>query len=426
AGLTTWELLVGPQASDVATSRLLVETWVTFMLVWAINNVLHCRLAAAGDDAKGLTWLVTASAFFVGAGVAYVPQFDTPTIWSVFASEACLAVGGVSILLALARYGAGVPPFTYPEVRRQLVHSAAVVLPNGLVCVMLGAFAFRLLTLQAAALLVIFAAAIMTHSWSDSRWRARILDGYDESERVMVLKGQVVALEHELARSHQDERQRMMGMLHDQVKNPLLRLASGLEDMKVNVVQRLMGDSGLPALEKMLPSYVFELRDAATKLENIVYASYTPELMVGDLHKAVRDLTDRSPLFTDFVGVSVEGLESLRDELFTPMIAQQMYSMICEGINNAAKHMPGCALELTGEADGETLEVEVLSRVDGERRKTNPLSVLQRQKKGVGIPTRREAFEALGGKVDFRQWNDGNARVACLRGSLPRTGTRLA
>src|SRR5581483_6589970 len=114
AGLTTWELLVGPQASDVATSRLLVETWVTFMLVWAINNVLHCRLAAAGDDAKGLTWLVTASAFFVGAGVAYVPQFDTPTIWSVFASEACLAVGGVSILLALARYGAGVPPFTYP------------------------------------------------------------------------------------------------------------------------------------------------------------------------------------------------------------------------------------------------------------------------------------------------------------------------
>src|SRR5207248_3282347 len=101
------------------------------------------------------------------------------------------------------------------------------------------------------------------------------------------------------------------------------------------------------------------------KLTAIINAIQSPELANGELYPAIYNLARRERLFRNVVSINTDGIASIAANRFRGVIAQTMFDLVLEGLNNASHHMPGCSVRLEARLTPYELRMDIISCVAG-------------------------------------------------------------
>lgn len=189
-------------------------------------------------------------------------------------------------------------------------------------------------------------------------------------------------------RTQEDERQRIVGSLHDDIGQPLYRLLYGLEGARSRLPDRSDVADDLGSLEGIVRDVDKTLRRELRLLHQGIAEDAGLEMAVADL----AEVTERETDLTITTSIDLAS-EPSRVQL------SALYRAAQEAVTNVRKHANAESVRIdVSEQDGRfVLQVDD----DGSGSNGEP---------GLGLTTTRERFEALGGAISLLTRRGGGTR----------------
>lgn len=209
------------------------------------------------------------------------------------------------------------------------------------------------------AVLGLFLAALIVARASDLNRRRR------QAERLLA----------SLLRAQEEERERIVGALHDEVGQPLYRLLYGIEGSRSKV------GPGHPAATELqqLSSLVRDIDAILRREMRILHGGLEAD---AGLERALTGLVELTRSETDLDVVLDSDIPTEPD----PVPRAAILRAVREGVTNARKHSGAGTVEVVARGTDSLLTVEVVD--DGSGGRIVP---------GLGLSTTRERLEAIGG-----------------------------
>lgn len=389
--------------------------WAILLLIWATYNLVICWMSAGGEDARGLLLLILSSVLVTLGSVYWALShwsdgfgFEAPV------GEGLVVAAGLVCTVVLSKYGV-VPPFQFEGVRADVSRSGLVILVVTVAYMSFLVLSVPVSILASSQIVMTLVLVVVSHSLLDAHWRARAAEV--RGHRIEDLERQIEAVNAEAAVAEARERQRILRELHHHVLGRLSLVSTSLERLSSSLKGHVTNDPSLEDISDALRELARSVGRLGGDSRAIVSAIYPSELMQGDLYHALQQLGGLALYRVPFSSVDVGGLSTIRDLELPPTVAREMYFLVMEGLNNAAKHMPGSVVEVGTELEDNDLG-EVLLRVwvrsaapqarrwlSGFVARTLPKVMTRTQGGGgseaLGIASMREAFRALGGDVEL-------------------------
>ncbi|HXW87413.1 MAG TPA: histidine kinase [Streptosporangiaceae bacterium] len=213
------------------------------------------------------------------------------------------------------------------------------------------------------------------------------------------LRAQAEALRESRARivaSGDAERRRLERNLHDGAQQNLVALAIGLR-----LARDVLTDEP-DAAAQMLDQLADDLKLTISELRDLAHGIYPPLLADSGLAKALEAAASRSPLA---VHVTAEGIGRYHAD-----IEAAVYFCCLEALQNAAKHAPGCTVQIRLWEESGGLLFAVSD--DG------PGFDTAVARSGHGYMNMADRLGAIGGTV---RWQSEPGHGATVQGSIPLT-----
>jgi signal transduction histidine kinase len=189
-----------------------------------------------------------------------------------------------------------------------------------------------------------------------------------------------------------EERRRIERDLHDGAQQRLVALA-----LELRSVQRQIGDSGDPEMQRLLSSTADELQVAVEELRDLAQGIHPGILTQGGLAHALEALAARAPL-----PVTVDATP----ERFSPELEATAYFVACEALTNVVKHAGASRASIDARRANGLLVIEVADDGSGGAE----------QGAGSGLRGLTDRVEARGGRLLVESAPGSGTRV---RGELP-------